>query len=130
MDSMTLLDEARRAGLRVWAEGNQLKIEGHPSLERLAQRVLAEKPSILAALAADDPDVALRVRVMQAVLVPGKPIPVLTVLDRDPASGGRCLSCGRALPKHRTYRCDLCSYAAWLVAARTTPQISGKEEKG
>ncbi len=130
MDGMTLLDEARRSGLRVWAEGNQLKVQGHPSLERLAQRVLAEKPSILSALAADDPDVALRVRVMQAVLVPGKPIPVLTVLDTASGLDGRCLSCGRELPEYRTYRCDLCSHAAWLVAARTEPEMSGKEEQG
>jgi hypothetical protein len=51
MDGLTLLEEARGAGLRVAAEGNRLVIRGPKTAEPLARRLLAHKAEVLAALA-------------------------------------------------------------------------------
>lgn len=50
MDGLTLLSEARRAGLQVRADGDKLVIGGPKRLEPLALRLIAAKPTIMAAL--------------------------------------------------------------------------------
>lgn len=50
MDGMTLLAEARAAGLHVSAEGDRLIVRGPWRLSDMAQRVLERKPAILDAL--------------------------------------------------------------------------------
>jgi hypothetical protein len=54
MDGMTLLEEARSAGLTVRAEGGRLVIRGPKRAADLAHRLLANKDRIIAAL--DRPD--------------------------------------------------------------------------
>jgi hypothetical protein len=54
MDGMTLLEEARSAGLTVRAEDGRLVVRGPKRAGDLAQRLLANKDQILAAL--DRPD--------------------------------------------------------------------------
>ncbi len=51
MDGVTLLAEARTAGLRVRAEGARLVIDGPWSGAPVAERLVAAKPAVLAALA-------------------------------------------------------------------------------
>src|SRR5262249_52861929 len=55
MDGLTLLDEARAAGLSVEADGDRLRIRGPRRAEPVALRLIAHKAAVLAALAADLP---------------------------------------------------------------------------
>jgi len=48
---MTLLQEARASGLTVQAMGDKLVIRGPRRMGDLAQRLLAHKPDVMAALA-------------------------------------------------------------------------------
>jgi hypothetical protein len=50
MDSLTLLDEARTAGLEVTADGDRLVVRGSKCLEALAKQLLARKSEMLALL--------------------------------------------------------------------------------
>lgn len=50
MDSLTLLDEARTAGLDVTADGDRLVVRGPKCLEALAKQLLARKPELLGLL--------------------------------------------------------------------------------
>ncbi|HBI47063.1 MAG TPA: hypothetical protein DDY78_30050 [Planctomycetales bacterium] len=47
MDGLTLLEEARIAGLTVTVEGNRLRIRGPRWAETIAQRVLAHKDEVV-----------------------------------------------------------------------------------
>ncbi len=51
MDGITLLQQAHAAGLKVIAEGNQLKIRGPRRAELIAKQLIAHKPVVLDALA-------------------------------------------------------------------------------
>lgn len=51
MDGLTLLDQARRAGLSVVAEGDRLRIRGRRQAEHLALSLIANKVAVLAVLA-------------------------------------------------------------------------------
>jgi hypothetical protein len=51
MDGLTLLAEARRAGLAIWAEGGKLHIRGPREEEALARQLLARKAELLPLLA-------------------------------------------------------------------------------
>lgn len=53
MVGLTLLHEARRAGLRVRTEGGRLIVRGPRSQEALARRLLEHKAEVLAALEAE-----------------------------------------------------------------------------
>ncbi len=53
MDGLTLLAEARASGLIVLAEGDLLVIRGPRSGEAIARRLLAHKPDVMDALAAE-----------------------------------------------------------------------------
>jgi hypothetical protein len=55
MDALTLLQQARAAGLTVRAQGDRLCIRGPRRAEALARRPLDHKAAVLAALAADAP---------------------------------------------------------------------------
>ena len=50
MDGMTLLEEARAAGLTVTTDGDRLRIRGPRSAEPIAQKILRHKADVLAAL--------------------------------------------------------------------------------
>lgn len=50
MDGLTLLDQARRAGLTVAVEGDRLRIRGPRAADAVARRLLADKPNVLAEL--------------------------------------------------------------------------------
>ena len=118
MVSVTLLlAEARAAGLDVRGEGERLVICGPRTAEAIAGSLLRHKQEVLAALAADAPEVAWRVASMRAQRPATGPIPFL-VARQAPHSASGCLSCGAPLapesPGERL-RCVPCVRAAWLV---------------
>lgn len=55
MDGMTLLEHARAAGLRVWAEGDLLRMRGPRSAKPLVDQLVARKPEILRLLQSAPP---------------------------------------------------------------------------
>jgi hypothetical protein len=55
MDGLSLLEEARGAGLRVAAEGDRLVIRGPKTAEPVARRLLAHKAEMLAVLTGPRP---------------------------------------------------------------------------
>jgi hypothetical protein len=55
MDSMTLLAEARTAGIQVLADGDRLVVRGPRAAEALARRLLEHKAEVLARLQPWDP---------------------------------------------------------------------------
>jgi hypothetical protein len=50
MDGMTLLREARSAGLSVWADGDRLVIRGPRRAEPVVRVLIAHKPEVMTAL--------------------------------------------------------------------------------
>ena len=113
-DAVTALAEARAAGLSVRADGGRLVVRGPRSREELARRVLARAAEVLAALAAEDAEVAWRAAAMRPQAPRRGPIPFLVAREARPESGG-CLSCGDPLAAGRSVRCRPCGQAAWLV---------------
>ena len=53
MDGMTLLNQARSAGLVVMVEGNILRIRGPRSADPIARNLIAYKPAVVDALKAE-----------------------------------------------------------------------------
>lgn len=111
---MTVLAEARAVGLEVRVEAGRLVIRGPRSREDQAQRLLAQKHEVLAALTAEDEAVAWRLAVLRPCVPRRGPIPFLAVRDAPPEAG-RCLACGDPLGEGRTTRCAPCAEAAWLA---------------
>jgi hypothetical protein len=109
-----VLAEARSAGLQVRAVADRLIVRGPRAQEALAQRLLAQKPVVLALLAQEDAELAWRIAAMRSQVPARGPIPFLKARDAEPAIGG-CLSCGDALRGGRSYRCASCARAAWTV---------------
>jgi hypothetical protein len=111
---VTVLTEARAAGLEIRAEPGRLVVRGPRTLETVAQRLLKHKAEVLALLAAEDADVAWRVAAMRPQVPQRGPIPVVIAREGEPSSGC-CVSCGEHLPAGVTFRCSACAQAAWLV---------------
>jgi hypothetical protein len=112
--AVTVLAEARAAGLDIRAEPGRLVVRGPRSLEAVAQRLLERKSDVLALLAAEDANVAWRVAAMRPQVPQRGAIPVL-VAREGVSVPGSCVSCGEHLREGVTFRCSLCSRAAWVV---------------
>jgi hypothetical protein len=114
VDVLILLSEARFAGLRVTASGDQLVVQGPRRLEPMARLLLAEKQTILRALA-EEHQVAWRIDTMRPQVPGTGAIPLL--LARPDATRGRglCCSCGESLGPDDRYRCRACVIAAVAV---------------
>lgn len=56
MDRLTLLARATAAGLTVTADGDRLVIRGPKGADAIARDLIAQKPAVLAALAAEPPE--------------------------------------------------------------------------
>ncbi len=115
MDGMTLLAEARDAGLQVTARGDQLVVQGPHRLEAVASRLLAAKAIVMEALAAEQQEVAWRVEAMRPQVTRTGAIPLL--LARPGAAWGPpcCCSCGDPLESTDRYRCRYCAAASVAV---------------
>ena len=111
---VSVLAEARAAGLAVRADDGRLVVRGPRRAEPIAQRLLARTGEVLALLAAEDAEVAWRVAAMRPQVPPRGPIPVLVARDVVPAPGC-CPSCGDPRGEGRSLRCASCARAAWSV---------------
>lgn len=110
-----LLAEARVAGLKVVADGDQLVVRGSRDQGALVERLMADKAGVLAALA-DEAEVAWRVAAMAAqVPVTG----TLPILETRPCKAGPtdCLSCGDPMEAGQRYRCRACAEVARRAVA-------------
>jgi hypothetical protein len=105
VDSVTLLRQARQAGLRITASGDQLVVQGPRRLEPMARLLLAEKPRILRALAEE---VAWRIDAMRPQVPATGAIPLLLARPDAVRGSGRCCSCGDPLGPDERYRCRPC----------------------
>lgn len=110
----SLLDRARTFGLVVRVENDLLVVRGPRRYEHIARQLFANKPGVMALLAAEEAGVSWRVAAMRAQIPELGPIPFL-VARADPIQPGACLSCGAPLPGHRTIRCPMCAVAARMV---------------
>lgn len=115
MDGLTLLRQARQAGLRVGADGDRLVVEGPRRLETMAGALLAEKPEVLRALAREGTEIGWRVEVMRPQAPANGAIPLLVARSGGPWDQGRCCSCGDALAADERYRCGPCVAATVAV---------------
>lgn len=122
MDGLTLLRQARLAGLRVGADGDRLVVEGPRRLEPIARTLLAEKPGILRALA-DEQEIAWRIDAMRPQVTTQGAIPLLLARPGIRFPLGTCCSCGDPLTPDDRYRCRPC--AAAVVHALTAVQAAG-----
>jgi hypothetical protein len=115
VDGLTLLADARRAGLRVACDGERLVVRGPRRLEPVARTLIAEKPAILRALAAEEHEVAWRISVMQPQVPSHGAIPLLLARPGVRFALGTCGSCGDQLELDLRYRCRPCVAAATAV---------------
>jgi hypothetical protein len=113
-DVVTVLAEARAAGLEVRTEPGRLVVRGPRSLETVAQRLLERKREVSALLTAEDADVAWRVEAMRPQVPRRGAIPVLVAWEGVPGPGC-CVSCGEHLSDGLKLRCSLCARATWAV---------------
>ena len=118
MDGLTLLAEARQAGLHVTVSGDQLVVRGPARLGSLARRLLAEKPAIVDALTAEQ-EVAWRIDAMRPQMTRTGAIPLLLARPGAPWATGCCCSCGDRLTSDDRYRCTPCATAAIAVLEST-----------
>lgn len=114
MDGLTLLREARGAGLQVTANGDTLVVEGPRRLEPIAQTLLAEKPRVMRALA-EEQEVAWRIDAMRPQVPSTGGIPLLLARPDVRPLVGSCCSCGDPLGDENRYRCARCVAAAIAV---------------
>ena len=117
MDGMTLLREARQAGLAVAQDGDRLVVRGPRRLEPEALQLLAHKAQVLRALRIERSEVAWRVEAMRAMTPDQGPIPLLLARPDAVRGSGRCCSCGDPLRPDDRYRCRPCVEAAVRVLA-------------
>jgi hypothetical protein len=114
---MTLLREARAAGLDVTLVGEQLVIRGPKRLDLLARSVLAEKHTVVQALADEAREVAWRIAAMRPQVTQAGAMPLL-LARRDVRFPPRtCCSCGDPLGVSVRYRCGPCTAAVLAVLA-------------
>ena len=112
---MTLLAEARAAGVRVGARGDQLVVRGPKTAEPLALRLLDHKPEVMAALSGGHPEIRWRVEAMRPRVPLTGPIPPMYARRLPSVPEGSCLSCGDRLTPGTRYCCEPCVLAAWAV---------------
>ena len=113
MDALSLLAEARAAGLDVRVDGDRLVVRGPKTAEPLVRRLGEAKADVIALL-----DPAARVAAFQEQLDawradcrPGVPFFALPGVE----SPTGCLSCALPLPAGRAYRCAPCAEAVRIV---------------
>ena len=96
MDALTLLRDARRAGLEVSTRGQRLVVRGPRRLEPVAEQLLAQKSAVVKAIA-DEREVAWRVKAMRPQATTSGAIPLLIARPGASWRPGSCCSCGGQL---------------------------------
>jgi hypothetical protein len=84
MDSIGLLERAHAVGLRVWVEGEQLRVRGHKAHTAVVQEILTHKAEVLALLTNPPPGEAAAAACTH------------TATYRRPSGVLVCLDCGQA----------------------------------
>ena len=107
MDALTLVREARRAGLEVRTAGTQLVVRGPRRLESVAMALLDHKPAVLRALVEED-EIAWRASAMRPHVPVTGAIPLLLARPGGRFTPGTCCSCGDPLARVDRYRCGPC----------------------
>ena len=127
-----LLEEARAAGLTVTGDGDRLVVRGPTSRRDLADRLLADRPGVLAVLAEEwETEVAWRVAVMAPQIPATGTIPLLVGWWSCDSGPDDCLSCGDVMEEGQQYRCRACAEAARrVVAADEEARTARRGEKG
>lgn len=119
MDALTLLAEARAAGLNVRAEGNLLIVRGPRSAEAIVSQLRDHKPEVLALLCAGESEVTWRWEAFRVRIRAHGPIWPPRIRDGPLTdTPGHCSLCGDALPTDpapRFPRCQPCVRALWLA---------------
>lgn len=116
MDAVTLIRDARRAGLVVSKRGERLVVRGPRRLEPVAEHLLDHKPEVLQVLA-EERETAWRIEVMRRQLVPDGTIPILIARPGMPVPAGFCWSCGDRVVPADSSRCQPCVTATTAVLA-------------
>jgi hypothetical protein len=119
MDGLTLLGEARAAGLEIKVEGDRLVVRGPRSAAPLAEQLLSMKHEVIALLGSQEDDVAWRIEAMRPQVPRTGAIPCLLARPEAKTSpDGTCVSCGDPLAMDRRIRCVPCASAIeWLLNA-------------
>jgi len=108
MDGLTILREARAAGLDIKVDGDRLVVRDPRSAAHLAERLLEMKQEVIALLGPDD-EVAWRIEVMRPQVPLTGAIPCLLARpEAKTAPLGMCVSCGDPLVPDRYVRCAPC----------------------
>jgi hypothetical protein len=115
VDGLTLLREARLAGLQVTARGDRLVVQGPHRLKAVARRLLAAKATVLEALAVEQEAVTWRIDAMRPQVTVTGAIPLLIARPGAIGLRGGCCSCGDPLAPDDRYRCRPCVEAAAVV---------------
>jgi len=116
MGALTLVREARRAGLDVSAAGNTLIVRGPRRLEPVAQALLARKPSVLRALV-EEQSVGWRIEAMKTQAHGTSGPRCLLARPGVRLPPGSCWSCGGAVSTGDGSCCQLCVDATVAVLA-------------
>ncbi len=119
MDGLTLLQEARPAGLQVTVSGDVLVVQGPRRLESFARMLLAEKRIVIEAPTAEQ-EVTWRIEAMRPQVTRTGAIPLLLARPSGAWGRGSCCSCGESLGRADRYRCRPC--VAAVVAVLETTQ--------
>ena len=115
MDGLTLLRQARQAGLDVTAAGDRLVVQGPRHLEAVARRLLAAKLTVLEALAQEEHEIAWRIEAMRPQSRGTGANPLLVARPNKRFPLGSCCSCGDALRAGDRYRCAPCVHAVVAI---------------
>lgn len=115
MDGVTILREARAAGLEINVDGDRLVVRGPRSAAPLAERLLRMKQEVIALLESQGGEFTWRVEAMRRQIRPGAIIPFLVARRDFVDRPGGCLSCGDPVGPGRRYRCGPCVRAAEIV---------------
>jgi hypothetical protein len=131
VDGITLVHQARAAGMTLRAEGNKLVIRGPESAEPIVDALREHKVEVLALLASEE--VAGRVEALRGQVPAHGPIvvpPVRPGLQWAGVASRTCSLCGDPLPADRQFRCEPCvrAVAAVLNEVRDGAEVASDGE--
>jgi hypothetical protein len=109
MDGLTILQEAREAGLEITIDGERLVVRGPKSAAPIAERLLRMKQEIMAVIVGRNEAVEWRIEAMRPQVPRTGAIPCLLARpEAKTAPAGMCVSCGDPLAPDRRIRCVPC----------------------
>jgi hypothetical protein len=133
VEGMTLVHQARAAGMTLRAEGDTLVVRGPESAQPIVDALREHKADVLALLASEEGEVAWRVEALRGHVPAHGPIvvpPVWLGLQWAGVASRTCSLCGDPLPADRQFRCELCvrAVAAVLNEVREGAEVASDAE--